>query len=155
MAMDKLAKTEPWMKWHADTQKFTLEQSGAAENIINKVYADQEMVKLYRGTVQTEFDFMTEVSHMPDDVATQTVSRKIKKGAFAGYFFSPDIKAAAHWAKGTIVSIEIPKATVLQWAQEGRLYAGTEKDYFEFSFFDPTTIKTIAQTYKLELFPNK
>jgi hypothetical protein len=151
MPIEKFAQTEPWFKWNEKTRIYSLERSGIVENIVDKVFGKSKVVRLYRGTSLKEAEFMYELAQMSDQEALIVAQKKIKAGAFHGYFFTNKKSAAKDWSKDdTVVSVDIPREVVLQLAREGRIYAGVEGEYFEFMFFDPTTIKSLANLYQLE-----
>jgi hypothetical protein len=149
--LDKFSLTEPWFKWNEETRTYSFETSNIVENIVNKVFGSEKSIKIYRGTNQSELRFMEDLTKMPDESASLIAQKKIKGGSFHGYFFTNDKTAAQSWSKDeTVVSVDIPREVVLQLAREGRIYAGVEGNYFEFMFFDPATIKSLASLYQIE-----
>lgn len=151
MPLEKFSQTAPWFKWNEKTRSYSFERSGIVENIVNKVFGSKKTVKLYRGTSAKEAQFMHDLAQMSDLDAMTVAQKKIKSGAFHGYFFTNDKAAAKNWSKDdTVVSVDIPREVVTQLAREGRIYAGVEGEYFEFMFFDPASIKGLANLYQIE-----
>lgn len=151
MPLNKFAMSEPWLKWNEKSRSYSFETSNIVENIVNKLSDVKETIKLYRGTHQSEIKFMQDISKMTDESAMAEAHKTIKKSAFHGFFFTDKKSAAEKWSKdGTVVSIEISKQDLSRLGNEGRLYAGVEGSYFEFMFFDPSTIKSIAKVYQVE-----
>lgn len=151
MPLDQFSLTAPWFKWNEKTRTYSLETSGIVENIVSKVFGSKPTIKLYRGASMKEAEFMNGLSQMSDQDAVGVAQKKLKGGGFHGYFFTNEKSAAKNWSKdNTVVSVDIPREVVLQLAREGRIYAGVEGEYFEFMFFDPATIKGLANLYQIE-----
>lgn len=149
--LNEFAQSAPWFKWNEKTRTYSLETSGLVENIVNKVFGSKEMIKLYRGTNQSEAEFMQAIAQMSDQDAAAVAQKKFRSGAHKGFFFTEQKSAAKKWSKDkTVVSVDIPREVVLQLAREGRMYAGVEGGYFEFMFFDPASIKGLANLYQIE-----
>lgn len=149
LPMGEFSQNQPWFKWNYEKGEYTLERSGATENIINNLFNNEETVTLYRGTHSSEKDYMKTIEKMTEKDAIESIENHLNQGRFNAYFFTPSKSSAEAWVKSEngLVEVKIPKRLILNWAKENAIYAGAENPYFEFAFFNPFVILQLAKYY--------
>lgn len=150
-------KDQPWLAWDRARRAYRVVSAGAEAKLLAYLYAygtnapaKAPVIRLVRGTKKSERAAWAGLKKRfaANDAAAEKDLAALAAKRENGFFFSNDESAAAAYGSGedhTVVTIDIPKATLTALQQAGDVYVGYEKGYFEISFLTPAAMKELAK----------
>lgn len=150
------AKYQVWAKWHDDIQNYTIEKTGAANELLRGLQDKSGNFILYRGIPNmAEFETLHRIrSQNLDKVQIQNemrlnlISNDEKKDAL---FFSFSRKTAFDWSSGSgnkLIQLTIPEAVLFHWLNQGKIYVGVEEGYIEVAIYDDPELLYFLEHYQ-------
>jgi hypothetical protein len=153
--LEDVSRGQPWFKWNRRKRTFELKRRGLQSHLIKKLLPPGGDLKIYKGTSKERLSGLDVFKRLPADCAAETLYMRAWKflrpaESFGAYFFAHDKEGARQWAEDALISVRFPRAEILRLARRGEVYVGVENDYVELGFFEPRSIKAIADRYQLE-----